>query len=121
MQELLSTDTATLAADTPLGIGSLAEAIVRRDVNAAYRMIEHRPMVALSDAAADLDAVYRERLTGERADTISDLRESVAGLSTEALETVIRALTSAVDGTYHDEHEAVKMAIMKAVSSVDGK
>ncbi len=98
--------------------GSLAEAIVAGNVNAAYKLIEHRPMVALADAAADLDAVYRQ-LQGHAAGTVSVsnlLASSVETLTLDNLKQVIEALTSAVDGTYTDECEAVKMAILKAVA-----
>ncbi|MCA9362290.1 hypothetical protein KC906_02855, partial [Candidatus Kaiserbacteria bacterium] len=47
--------------EVPVGAGSLAEAIVTGNINAAYQMIGHRPMIALADAAADLDNVFRAR------------------------------------------------------------
>jgi hypothetical protein len=98
----------------PEGASSLAEAIVTGNVVAAYQMIGNRPMFALADASADLDAVVRSR-RGE-AVTMSDLlaTESVK-LSDEKIKNMIAALTSALDGTYTDEVSAVKMAIMKAV------
>ena len=97
--------------------GSLAEAIVSGNIVAAYQMIESRPMVALADAASDLDAAYRAR-KGETVSISNMLSTSVATLSTEQLEAAIAALTGALDGTYTDEASAVKMAIMKAVKSV---
>lgn len=101
----------------PVTAGSLAEAILSGNVVAAYEMIEHRPMVALADAAADIDAIYRSR-KGEEV-SVSDLLITQArALSTEQLEAAIVALTSALDGTYTDEASAVKMAIMKAVKAV---
>lgn len=110
-------------AKTPLGAGSLAEAIVAGDVNAAYRLVEHRPMVALADAASDLDAIYREKLGMEvESNQVSELlKQTVDQLDRPTLEGVIKALTSAVDGAYSDEHAAVKIAIMKAVDIVHGK
>jgi hypothetical protein len=102
---------------TPTTGGSLAEAIVTGNVIAAFSMIQHRPMIALADAVADLDALYRAR-QGDVV-TVSDLlvREA-AQLSDAQIAAMIAALTSAIDGTYHNEAEAVKMAIMKAVSAM---
>lgn len=128
MQELMSREeaeapvAATLAAAPVAAVtaGSLAEAIVTGNVPAAYQLIEHRPMVALADAAADFDALYRMRL-GEPL-TVSDLlqRESTT-LSQADIGSIIGALTGAIDGTYTDERSAVKMAIMKAVKIVTNK
>jgi len=109
-----------LAANTtePMKAGSLAEAIVLGNVAAAYQLIENRPMIALADAAADFDAVYRARL-GEQV-TISDLlRQESTKLSVIQIRAAILALTSALDGTYTDEVSAVKMAILKAVKALD--
>ncbi len=98
----------------PVGSSSLAEAIVTGNIVAAYEMIGGRPMFALADAAADLDAVVRNR-RGEN-NAISNLLETeTAGLSDEKIKNMIVALTGALDGTYTDEASAVKMAIMKAV------
>ena len=99
------------------GVGSLAEAIVAGDVVAAYQLIAHRPMVALADAAADLDGVYRLR-KGETTSASDLLLDRTADLSDAQLSAAIGALTSALDGTYNSEEEAVKMAIMKAVKSI---
>ncbi|MCA9361722.1 hypothetical protein KC845_04180 [Candidatus Kaiserbacteria bacterium] len=97
--------------------GSLAEAIVTGNIVAAYEMISNRPMVALADAASDLDALYRSRKGGNG--VVSDLLHTeTAKLSDEQIEAMISALTSAIDGTYTDEASAVKMAIMKAVKVV---
>lgn len=102
---------------TPTTGGSLAEAIVTGNVVAAFGMIQHRPMIALADAAADLDALYRAR-QGEVV-TVSDLlKHEAAELSDEQIAAMIAALTSAIDGTYHNEAEAVKMSIMKAISAM---
>jgi len=111
----LSSIKATAApATVPTGTGSLAEAIVTGNVVAAYQMIGHRPMFALADAAADLDAVYRNRKGGSN--TVSDmLTKETQNLSVEQITEMIAALTGALDGTYSDEASAVKMAIMKAV------
>jgi len=101
----------------PTHSGSLAEAILGGNVVAAFEMISNRPMVALADAAADLDALYRMR-RGEQV-AISDLlkKESLE-LSLEQLQKAIAALTGALDGTYTDEASAVRMAIMKAIKEV---
>jgi hypothetical protein len=101
----------------PITSGSLAEAIITGNVVAAYEMISHRPMVALADATADLDALYRYR-KGEEAVVSELLKSESIRLSNEKLQDAIMALTSALDGTYTDEASAVKMAIMKAVKAV---
>ena len=104
----------TAPTTVPAGTGSLAEAIVTGNVVAAYEMIGKRPMFALADAAADLDAVYRNR-KGENT-TVSDmLIQETKNLSDEQITEMIAALTGALDGTYTDESSAVKMSIMKAV------
>ena len=101
----------------PEGSSSLAEAIVTGNIVAAYEMIGGRPMFALADAAADLDAVVRNR-RGET-NRISDLLAAeTAHLSEQTLKNMITALTGALDGTYTDEASAVKMAIMKAVKEI---
>jgi hypothetical protein len=105
------------SATVPITSGSLAEAIVTGNVVAAYEMISHRPMVALADATADLDALYRYR-KGEEAQVSELLKSASVPLSIEKLEAAIEALTSALDGTYTDEASAVKMAILKAVKAV---
>jgi hypothetical protein len=109
-----ATEAVSTPATVPAGTGSLAEAIVTGNVVATYEMIGHRPMFALAEAAADLDAVYRNR-KGER-NTVSDmLSKETQNLSNEQITEMIVALTGALDGTYTDEASAVKMAIMKAV------
>ncbi len=98
----------------PVGSGSLAEAIVTGNIISAYEMIGHRPMFALADAAADLDAVYRIRRGGDGVASEMLMKET-AKLSNEQILQMIQALTGAIDGTYTDEAAAVKMSIMKAV------
>jgi uncharacterized repeat protein (TIGR01451 family) len=106
-----------IPATIPEGSGSLAEAIVTGNIVAAYQMIGNRPMFALADAAADLDAVYRNRRGGKS--VVSEmLTVETKKLSDEQLKQAITALTGALDGTYTSEEEAVKMAIMKAVKAV---
>jgi len=115
-----ATKTSFVPATIPDGSGSLAEAIVTGNVVAAFLMIGNRPMFAIADAAADLDAVYRNRKGGQ--EVISDvLSVEAAKLSDEQIKNMIKALTSAIDGTYTDEISAVKMAIVKAVKEVDAK
>ena len=96
---------------------SLTKAIVNGDVTKAYQAISHRPMFALADAAAQLDAAYRAR---NGADTDIEVSESVmktiSSFSDDEIKQAIAALTSALDGTYQSESEAVKMAVMKAVN-----
>lgn len=104
--------------ETPAGTGSLAEAIVTGNIAAAYQMIGNRPMIALAEAAADLDAVFRLE-QGEQA-VVSELLETEARERTnEQLRAAIAALTGALDGTYSNEAEAVKMAILKAVKALN--
>ncbi len=101
----------------PEGAGSLAEAIVTGNIIAAYELIGHRPMFALADAAADLDAVYRIRRGGEAVASELLMKETAA-LSNEQILKMIEALTGALDGTYTDEADAVKISIMKAMKVV---
>ncbi len=112
-----SNETPFIPATLPTGNSSLAEAIVSGNIVAAYQMIGHRPMIALADAAADLDALYRAK-SGVPAQVSQVL--AGATLSGVQLQAAIAALTSALDGTYTDEAEAVKMAIMKAVKAIHG-
>lgn len=111
---------ATPVTGTPTGTtreSSLAEAIVTGNVLAAYELIGNRPMFSLADAAADLDALVRQR-RGESVTVSSLLQSATSNLSDEQLQRMITALTGAIDGTYTDEAAAVKMAIMKAVKEV---
>lgn len=97
-------------------VTSLSEAIVTGDVATAYRMIAGRPMIALADAASDLDAIYRiKRDLPILREPSRMLREATANYSLEEIEMMIDALTTALDGTYTDEESAVKMAVMKAI------
>ncbi len=98
----------------PAGTGSLAEMVAAGNLSAAYGLIGHRPMFALADAVADFDALYRSR-GGEDTNTSALLKEVTANISTDTIKAITVALTSALDGTYTDEAEAVKTAIMKAI------
>ena len=99
------------------GNGSLAEAIVTGNIVAAYQLVGHRPMVSLAEAAAELDALYRAKQGGEV--MLSGLMQTEgANLQIEQVKGAISALTSALDGTYTDEAEAVKMAILKAIKAL---
>jgi uncharacterized repeat protein (TIGR01451 family) len=110
----LTTVPAAPATTAVTGNGSLAEAIVTGNVVAAYELIGDRPMFALADASADLDALYRNRKGAN--EEVSDLLTTVTTDITDAqIADMIAALTGAIDGTYTDEASAVKMAIMKAV------
>lgn len=111
---VVKTEQEDVLSELPKGSGSLAEAIVTGNVVAAYEMIGNRPMFALADAAADFDAVFRNRQGGN--ESVSDmLTTEGAKLSDEQIKNIIKSLTGALDGTYTDEASAVKMAIMKAV------
>ena len=103
----------------PIGNSSLAEVIVAGNIVTAYQMIGNRPMIALADAAADLDALYRIK-QGEEATISNMLASSGENVSAEQLHLAISAITSALDGTYTNEAEAVKMAIMKATKAING-
>ncbi|MEZ4195171.1 MAG: hypothetical protein R3B53_02120 [Candidatus Paceibacterota bacterium] len=113
--QIKSTNAPYIPAVIPEGSGSLAEAIVTGNVVAAYEMIGNRPMFALADASADLDAVYRVRKGATNIAISELLMQESARLSDEQIMQMIKALTSALDGVYTDEASAVKMAIMKAV------
>lgn len=109
-----SSETPYIPAVIPEGAGSLAEAIVTGNIVAAYELIGSRPMFALADASADLDAVYRIR-RGGKAVASELLMKETANLTDEQIFQMIEALTGALDGVYTDEASAVKMSIMKAV------
>tara|TARA_B100000745_G_scaffold300186_1_gene253165 strand:+ start:1771 stop:3891 length:2121 start_codon:yes stop_codon:yes gene_type:complete len=118
VQSILDDDTDPFdLPSTPVVAGSLAEAIIDGNLSSACGLIGHRPMVALMDAATDLDALYRERQGGE-AKVSNFLREKSANLTNEELHEVIKTLTTALDGTYQSENEAVKVAIMKAIKLI---
>ncbi len=121
LETLLETDGAEeVVAATPVipgNGGSLAEAIVTGNVVAAFQLIANRPMIALADAAAELDAVLRTR-KGVSAVVSDMLTRETAALTDAQLQAAIVALTGALDGVYTTEEEAVKMAIMKAVKAV---
>jgi hypothetical protein len=101
----------------PTRAGSLAEAIIMGNVVAALEMIASRPMVALADAASELDALYRFR-KGEEVSVSQMLTQASQTLTLGQLQGAINALSSAIDGTYTDEASAVKIAIMKAIKEV---
>lgn len=104
----------------PDGSGSVAEAILSGNLQGALHLIEDRPMVALADATADLDAVYRLRkaMPVGKHQASELLKQEADKLTLEQLGDIITALTSAIDGTYSDERSAVKTAIIKAVKIV---
>jgi hypothetical protein len=105
------------AYDMPVGVGSLAEAMITGNLAAAYQLLGNRPMISLADAAADFDALYRSR-KGDQVVISNLLSKEAVRLDDRQLEEAISALTSALDGTYTDELSAVKMAIMKAVKAL---
>lgn len=118
MQSLMDVTDVVRDLDTaPVTTGSLAEAIVTVNVAAAFELIGNRPMVALADATTDLDALYRLRTGGEA--QVSDLLVSESShLRDEQITDALNALTSALDGTYSDEKEAVRTAVMKSIKAV---
>jgi len=117
LTELTATPAPTPAVEATTAVtgnGSLAEAIVTGNVVAAYELIGDRPMFALADASADLDALYRNRKGAT--EQVSDLLTAATkDMADPKIADMINALTGAIDGTYTDEASAVKMAIMKAV------
>jgi len=120
IETLIDDATAEAVVDTQteaITAGSLAEALVTGNVIAAFELIAHRPMVALADATADLDAVYRAR-KGEQTKVSDMLAAETTRLSDAQLMVAITALTSALDGTYDSEGAAVKTAIVKAIRAV---
>jgi hypothetical protein len=100
----------------PEGTGSLAEMIAEGNLGAAFALIGNRPMFSLADAVADFDALYRQR-QGQDANTSALLNDLAVTMNDDTIKAVINALTSALDGTYTDEAEAVKTAIMKAIKA----
>ncbi len=111
------TDVVDTLPSYPTDGGSLAEAIVSGNVRAAQKLIGQRPMVALADATTELDSLYRVRMGGS--EHISDLLASASSHLTDAqVREIIHALNTALDGTYSDEMDAVKTAVMKAISVV---
>jgi len=118
LQSLMDvTDAVSELDTTPHGSGSLAEAIVTGNVVAAFALVGNRPMLALADATTDLDALYRIRTGGEA--SVSDLLLSESThLRDTQIKDALGALTSALDGTYSEEVEAVKTAILKAVKTL---
>lgn len=100
----------------PEGTGSLAEMIAEGNLGAAYALIGNRPMFSLADAVADFDALYRQR-QGQNTTISALLTELTTTMSDDTIKAVITALTSALDGTYTSESEAVKTAIMKAMKA----
>ncbi len=99
------------------GNGSLAEAIVTGNIVAAYQMIGARPMVSLAEAAAELDALYRMK-QGNNVTLSALMTSEGARFTPEQVKAAIEALTSALDGVYTNEGEAVKMAILKAIKAL---
>ena len=97
-------------------VHSLAEAIVSGDVAAAYQRLGSEPMLALAEAASELDQVYRAR-RGEHVAAHDMLVRATSHVADTQLESAIGALVSAIDGTYADEAAAVKLAIVKAVKA----
>jgi len=99
------------------GNSSLAEAIATGNIVAAYQLIGNRPMVALADAAAELDGLYRAK-QGATVPVSALLSSATATKEASAVKAAIDALTSALDGTYSNEAEAVKIAILKSVKAL---
>lgn len=120
ISELFASDTAAqpTAEEAASGVEetSLAQAIVAGDVVAAYAALGDEPLRALVAAATALDGVFRAR----RGEGTADAALATAGahLADAQLEEAIAALTTAIDGTYHDEAAAVKLAVLKAANAV---
>lgn len=106
-------------AQIPFG-KSLAEAILSGDIILALNLAYNRPMLSLADATADIDTVYRMKKDSAYEISISDnLKRLADNFTEEQLAVVIKSMTSAIDGTYTNELEAVKTAIMKTISVVN--
>jgi DUF438 domain-containing protein len=95
--------------------GSLAEAIIMKDVSLALLLASDRPMIALADAVSDLNRVVGAK-KGESVVISNFLKIQTSMLSLEKIEAVLQALTSVLDGTHTDEKEAVQYAIEKAIA-----
>lgn len=127
IQEILESDSDSkesfkTVAEVLTGAGSLAEAILAGNFKQALELIEDRPMISLANATADLDAAYRYKQGIEvGADsTLSELLKKEADrVGAEKIASVIRALTTAIDGHYTNENVAVKTAIMKAIAELE--
>ena len=100
---------------TPMTAGSLAEAIIMKDIALAFMLAGDRPMIALADAVSDINAVCAHK-KGEQVTVSNFLIEQTTVLSLDTLQSVLQALTTAIDGTYSEEEQAVKMAITKAIA-----
>ena len=72
-------------------------------------------MLALAQATGDFDSLYRH-LNGESVIVSTLLKEKGEKLGKEAIKSIIDTLTSALDGTYENEEQAVKTAVLKAVN-----
>ena len=99
---------------------SLAEAILTSNFKAALLLTENRPMMELAHATAELDALYRLRQgqPGLPTEVSELLKEKGQEISMETLLQVIKALNTAIDGTYTDEKVAVKTALFKAMDAL---
>lgn len=120
----VSTTSREKAQDTgfvSLSHGSLAEAILGRRFEAALELIENRPMVALAEAAAELDQVHGHMAEGtDPESTASPMLRSLAAIhGRERIAKVIRSLGTALDGTYTNERDAVTEAIKRAIEELD--
>lgn len=96
---------------------SFVGAVLEGDLPNAYRHMGGEPLLAIAEAVEALDAVYRYRkgMTQTRNDEL--IRQS-EHLRDDQIEALIDVLTSAIDGTYKNEHSAAKIAILKAVKVV---
>jgi hypothetical protein len=112
---LVNTELENSVTYTPMTAGSLAEAIMLKDTALAFMLASDRPMIALADAVSDLNAVCAHK-KGEQVTVSNFLIEQTELLSQDTLEEVLKALTTAIDGTYSEEEQAVKMAITKAIA-----
>lgn len=94
---------------------SLAEMILSKNSISARALISDRPMIALADAVSELQIVIAIKAGG--VGKVSELLTTQSkDLSSDTLMQVVGALTSALDGTYTDEKEAVEHAIVKAIA-----
>ena len=98
----------------PVTASSLAEMILSKNSISARALISDRPMIALADAVSELQIVIAIKAGG--VGKVSELLTTQSkALSSDTLMQVVGALTSALDGTYTDEKEAVEHAITKAI------
>jgi hypothetical protein len=99
------------------GASPLVKAILNGNTTEAYAALQREPLIVLADAAEALDCVYRARHDAS-VHAHSMLVDKARRYSDSKLENAISALTSAIDGVYHDETSAVRLAVIRALKAL---